>query len=118
MSARAKDMAHYRVRTEGKWTAGFYFNNALFRIAAVYHRILKVVVGDNSKPFKVLVPEAHELFKKAQHRDWESGMLKRVNCEVNGLKHTDEGIIEGRKVSFSEAVRAADELTTLIEALI
>lgn len=118
VSVRAKDMAHYRVRTEGKWTAGFYFNNALFRIAAVYHRALKTVVGDNAKTFKVLVREAHERFKRAQNSDWASGALEKVNCEVNGLKHTTEGILPGRDVTFGDAVRAAGELLTLIEALI
>jgi len=35
-------------RTDGLWIAGFYFNNALFRAAAVYHhRLLKVITGGN-----------------------------------------------------------------------
>jgi hypothetical protein len=41
---RASQIAAGKVRTEGKWVAGFYFNNALFRTAAVYHRILKIVI--------------------------------------------------------------------------
>jgi hypothetical protein len=48
---RAKKIASGEVRVDGKWIAGFYFNNALFRTAAVQHRILKIIVGkDNSVP--------------------------------------------------------------------
>ncbi len=39
-------MAVLKLRTEGKWTAGFYFNNALFRTSGVYHRVLKVLTGN------------------------------------------------------------------------
>jgi hypothetical protein len=42
---RAAQIAGGQLRFDGKWMAGFHFNSALFRIAAVYHRILKIVVG-------------------------------------------------------------------------
>src|SRR5580704_80905 len=45
VQVRASDICVSKVRTEGKWTAGYYFNSALFRIAAVYHRVLKTVAG-------------------------------------------------------------------------
>src|SRR5438105_15849437 len=35
VSKRAADMSELRVRTDGQWTAGYYLNSALFRIAAV-----------------------------------------------------------------------------------
>ena len=40
---RAEHVANGRVRTSGRWLAGFHFNSALFRIAATYHRGLKIV---------------------------------------------------------------------------
>ncbi len=45
---RARMIAAGKVRLDGKWIAGGYFNNALFRTAAIYHRILKIVVGGKS----------------------------------------------------------------------
>jgi hypothetical protein len=45
VAQRAARIAAGYVKTDGFWIAGFYLNNALFRTAAVYHRILKVVTG-------------------------------------------------------------------------
>src|SRR6266852_8279589 len=42
---RAEQLERGEIRVSGKWIAGWYFNSALFRIAAVYHRLLKVVSG-------------------------------------------------------------------------
>jgi len=41
----------------------------------------------------------------------------KVNCEVNSLKHTSNGILSGRKVQFEDAIAAIDEVLNLIEAL-
>lgn len=38
---RAGEVGEGKVRTDGKWMARFYFNSALFRIAAMYHRVHK-----------------------------------------------------------------------------
>jgi len=113
---RAKDMAHGRVRTEGKWTAGFYLNNALFRIAAVYHRVLKLYTGDSQSKIKKLVTTASEKYKSTQNRAWKSRALKKVNCEVDKVKHTQGGIIKGRDAGLNEAIQATEELLALIEA--
>jgi hypothetical protein len=113
---RAKNIAQAKVRTEGKWTAGFYLNNALFRIAAVYHRALKIYAGDSQLEMKKLVKKAEEKYRNAQGRPWESRMLKKVNCEVNRVKHRESGIIKGRDAGLKEAIQATDELLTLIEA--
>src|SRR6059036_133007 len=42
---RATQLANGRVRDDGKWMAGFHFNSAMFRMSAVYHRVLKTVTG-------------------------------------------------------------------------
>src|SRR6266436_3805112 len=42
---RALQIQNGDVRIDGKWIAGWHFNSALFRIAAVYHRLLKVCAG-------------------------------------------------------------------------
>jgi len=40
---RARQLEQGQVRLSGVWMAGFHFNSALYRIAAVYHRALKLV---------------------------------------------------------------------------
>jgi len=114
---RARKMATSKLRTEGKWTAGFYFNNALFRTAAVYHRSLKITTGDETSSIKILIKTAEERYRQARGVDWMSKSAMKVNCEVNSLKHTSSGIIDGRKVEFEHALAAIDEILDLIEAL-
>jgi hypothetical protein len=113
---RAKDMTSGKVRTDGKWTAGYYVNSALFRLASVYHRALQIVVGTQGQSFKVLLRGTHAWFKSCQGSVWACSALKKVDDEVNGLKHTPQGIFTGRNVAFDDAVQAAEELLTLLEA--
>ncbi len=118
VAVRAADMASGRVRCEGQWTAGFYFNNTLFRIAAVYHRTLKVVTGkENTKLFPHgLLSDARKVFKQWQGQDWTNTNLQKVYDQVNDLKHTANGIIEGRDVGYNDALEALRELLILIES--
>jgi hypothetical protein len=116
---RAKDMAALKLRTEGKWTAGFYFNNALFRTSGVYHRALKILTGNEleEKGLGVLRPLAEKLYEQKKESPWENDHVRRLHKEVNDLKHTSDGIIEGRDVPFATATEALEELLNLIEAL-
>lgn len=40
-SKRAEQLGRGEVRVDGKWMAGFFFNSAILRISAVYHRSLR-----------------------------------------------------------------------------
>ena len=113
---RARKMAVARMRIEGKWTAGFYFNNGLFRTSAVYHRALKILTGSEDKLEKLL-SAAEKLYEHARKIPWASESVKSVHDEVNNLKHTSGGISDGRDVQFDTAVKAVDEILELIEAL-
>lgn len=107
---RAQKIAAGKVRTDGKWIAGFHFNNALFRTAAVQHRILKIIIGkDNSVP--KLRNEAKMVFPQ-----WTSDKLDVVHDQVNVLKHERRGVHDARTVAYSDAVAAVGELLNLIEA--
>lgn len=112
---RAGQIAAGKVRTDGKWMAGFHFNSALFRTAAVYHRILKIVVGRVAK-VPALRGDARELYRKWNHRDWRSDKLDMVHNQVNDLKHTPRGIHDKRTVAYQDAVTAVGELLDLMEA--
>lgn len=116
VSVRARDMGNCRVRTEGKWTAGCYFNSALFRLSSVYHRVLQIVVGANRERFDVLIRRTHEWFRSTQESDWTDAAVKKVNLEVNSLKHAPKGIFTGRNVALIDAVEATEEILTLLEA--
>lgn len=112
---RAEQIAAGEVRTHGKWMAGFHFNSALFRTAAVYHRILKIVVGAEGYVPK-LRPQAQELYRTWKHNDWTSHRLDMVYGQVNDLKHTPRGVHDQRTVAYQDCVAAVGELLDLMEA--
>jgi hypothetical protein len=117
---RAKDMSQGRVREDGKWTAGFYFNNALFRLAAVYHRTLKVLTRDEFSELSVgeLALIAEKAFRTATSgSNWQNLNLAKINTQVNRLKHRSKGIYKGRDVLFVQVLKGLDELLVLIETL-
>lgn len=109
---RAENVAEGAVRKSGKWLAGFYFNSALFRIAAAYHRGLKVVSGkETCRLYKA------DLLKYVEpgFPNWQHTNLDRVYDEVNDLKHTAEGLFNSRNISREEARVAVAELLELFE---
>jgi hypothetical protein len=110
VAQRAAEIAKGRVRTGGQWIAGFYFNSALFRTAAVYHRILKIVVGKDANVDK-LRRAAQSLYPQ-----WTCAKLGLVNGQVNDLKHTPRGVHDQRTVTYDDALAAICELLDLIEA--
>jgi hypothetical protein len=109
---RAQNVADGAVRTSGKWLAGFYFNSALFRIAATYHRGLKVVSGKTNTDFR-----KQPLLELVQpvYPNWQHTNLDEIWSEVNGLKHTAEGLFNLRSVSTHMAKAAVAELLELFE---
>jgi hypothetical protein len=107
---RAQKIAVGQVRIDGKWIAGFYFNNALFRTAAIYHRVLKIVIGKKASAH-VLAPKAQALYPQ-----WTNTKLDPVHDQVNHLKHTPSGIYDQRTVTYDDAMTAVGELLVLIEA--
>ena len=110
VAQRAGRIASGRMRTNGQWIAGFYFNNALFRTAAIYHRILKIVVGKKAH-MPVLLPKAQALYPH-----WTNCKLDLVHNQVNDLKPTPRGVHDQITVTYDDAVAAVGELLDLIEA--
>jgi hypothetical protein len=110
VAQRAERIAAGDLKTDGLWIAGFYFNNALFRTAAVYHRLLKVITGGNGY-VPALQPTA-----SARYPHWDSTQLSKVHSQVNELKHDPRGVYHGRSVTYAEALTAACDLLDLIEA--
>ena len=119
-SSRAEQLARGEVRIDGKWMAGFFFNSAILRIAAVYHRSLKVVTGQpaTKKYVKDMLGDADTSYKRWTNSTspWSRQSLQSVHDEVNDLKHTAKGLHDTRHVTFKEALGAVGELLALIEA--
>jgi len=115
---RAEQLAAGTVRTDGKWMAGFHFNSALFRIAAVYHRTLKIAVGRLSTTEKVpqLRAEATQLYRQWRKAQWSRHYLDTIHAQVNTLKHAPQGVFHRRTVKYQDAVRGVGELLDLIDA--
>jgi hypothetical protein len=109
---RANDIAGGAVRTSGNWLAGFHFNSALFRIAATYHRGLKIVSGKESSDLK---KGALLRLVEPSFPDWQHKCLDKIWDEVNCLKHTADGLFSSRTVSRHEASSAIAELLELFE---
>jgi hypothetical protein len=110
VAPRAARIAAGDLKTDGLWIAGFYFNNALFRTAAVYHRMLKVITGGTGY-VPALLPTA-----RVRYPNWDSTQLSKVHSQVNELKHDPHGIYHGRSVTYAEALTAACDLLDLLEA--
>lgn len=113
---RAADIASGMLRSNGKWMAGFYFNGALFRVAGVFHRLLKLASGERGTRLNV-----HEL-KARLNRDrhnaglpeWRCERTAKVHAEVNELKHQPGGVYYGRRATYDDARSAVGELIELL----
>jgi hypothetical protein len=114
---RAQQVAQGKVRNDGKWMAGFYFNSALFRMSAVYHRVLKLVTGKSGE-VGVLRPEAENLHEQWNSAAWQNQNVKEIHGQATDLKHGRRGIYEGRRknAGFENALLGVGELLDLIEA--
>lgn len=112
------------IRTRGKWIAGFYFNSALFRLASVYHRSLKIGIGEPTSRDHVgrendpnsLISKAKERYQAWKNSAWENTNIHEIHQQVNQLKHQAEGSYYGRTVNEDQAMSAARELLEFLEA--
>lgn len=120
---RAVSVAH-QIRTTGKWMAGLHFNSSLFRLAAVYHRSLKVALelvtskeclGREEDP-RSLIFRAKKAYKKWTGDEWNNESTKKIHNEVNDLKHSASGKYWGRDVDEPTAISSAKEILALLEA--
>jgi len=115
---RASQIQLGDVRVTGKWIAGWHFNSALFRIAALYHRLLKVSAGEpaSRKNAGDLLPKVERLYHQKTRGEWASDRVQGIYKEVNELKHSPRGVYSGRATTFEQALEGIGELITLMEA--
>jgi len=114
------------------WLAGFHFNAALMRIAALYERSLrsllseskyneKITVIRKGAPKDIKISEAHvnELAPIVQERLFKSAHIKitaagKIRKEVNKLKHQVLGVLPQDAVTMEEAIEALREIMDLL----
>ena len=118
ITRRAADVAAGKIRLDGKWMAGFHFNSALFRIAAVYHRLLKIVVDnpDTGETVDVLRPKATKRYARWTGHSWSRTNADAIHGEVTRLKHKPSATLNQRRAKFAQAFDASEELLQLVEA--
>jgi hypothetical protein len=118
VQTRASQIQRGDVRIDGKWIAGWHFNSALFRISAVYHRLLKISAGQPATrdPVGKLLPQVEALYQKWTNTQWSSDRVHAIHKEVNELKHTTQGVHSARTATFDDALTSLGELVDLVEA--
>jgi hypothetical protein len=105
---RSQQLANGHVRKDGNWMAGFHFNNALFRISAVFDRLPKALGGHAA---------IRQAYAKRKGQAWQDKEAHDIRDEVNALKHKPSGVFRGRRRALKDATVAIDQLLDLAETL-
>lgn len=106
-----RGIANGELPSEGQWLAGFHLNSGLHRLAALYHRCLKILVADESQSAPALAQMAVESGLISRN---EIAALATVHKEVNKLKHVTFGVLEGRAVDLDLAATACEQALMLV----
>ncbi len=99
---------------DGQWLAGFFFNSALHRLTALYHRCLKVLMSGDEPAPKL----AEQAVRAGLVKRTEINALATVHKEVNKLKHDTFGVLRGRSVDLALAVNAGTQALSLMRIAI
>jgi hypothetical protein len=111
-------MAKGQLRVEGAWAAGFYFDSALARMAAVFDRVVKrtarrkgLLPASRTKND----PSLRDLLRALTLESFFTGKLGDVYREMNRLKHEAVGHAERRRVTMADARTAFEQALALLE---
>jgi hypothetical protein len=96
---------------KGQWLAGFYFNDGLFRLSAVYARSLKIATKASGRPNISCLRDL--AVAKGLMKPSACQALSTVQQDVNDLKHND-GLLPSRRTNLATAVSAAEEAVELL----
>jgi hypothetical protein len=92
---------------DGEWLAGYYFNDAIIRIAVGFEHLARHVSGLHGRElFNKLKLQA---LKNGFKAEWASAW-ERVHKEVNRLKHQNLKFVDGPLLKYVEALDALDYL--------
>jgi hypothetical protein len=93
LSDVARQIARGKV-AESQWLAGFYFNSAIHRLAALNERLTKYVFGS------------------------KKDVCADLRKENNKFKHEIEGLISGREIDIPKAVSAVTKLAQVMKNVV
>jgi hypothetical protein len=114
---RAEQLGNGDLRLDGKWIAGWHFNSALYRIASVYHRLLKLIRNSNSRDYvNAFVQPVKNDFEQWTGAPWSNAHTDVIHEQVNTIKHQPGGIYDARTATRADAKGSINELLDLIEA--
>lgn len=96
------------------WTAGFYFNSGIQRLASTFDRIPQMLGATMKRPVggRMRATTAKERMGEVNtepYTHWEA-----VYDEINVFKHSPEGRAAGRTVTMDDALSAFEEMMQLI----
>lgn len=97
------------------WTAGFYFNSGIQRLAAAFDRLPQMLGARMQKQTagrrrSTTAKERMAEVNRNSCHHWEI-----VYDEVNAFKHRPEGRAAGRTVTMNDAVEAFGEMARLVQ---
>jgi hypothetical protein len=103
------------VRIDGKWIAGWHFNSAIYRISSTYHRLLQLITNSSGDIIQ-LIAKAKTQYINWAGVEWSEADVRKVQREVNKLKHQIEGVYFKRNVTFQQALDSVANLLDLMES--
>jgi hypothetical protein len=106
LTVRLERMAEGRLPQTHGWLAGFYFNSAIQRIAAVGAQLVGIL--------KRLDRQA-KLEGQGMDALNDLPVLTQIRDEVNRFKHDETGLDRGRDITPSMAVTALSEIVETLE---
>jgi hypothetical protein len=108
--ARVRLITQGKLRVDGAWVAGFYFNSALARVAKAAKKGLKRRGTRTGRP-----PSVRELLRELGLGTFTRGKLADVYEETNALKHNPAGLGKRRNVTMADATAAFEQMLELLE---
>jgi len=119
---RVEHMTQGKLRVDGAWAAGFYFNSAVVRMAAVFDRAVRrkaiqagLDVGDPRPRGSGPPPRVWDLLHRLGLSRFTKGKLAHVYEEANPLKHRPAGLAKRRNVTLADATAAFEQMLDLLE---
>ena len=96
----------------GKWLSRLHFNSGMFRLAAGYERVLRLLTKEPRAGRECLVRIA---IAEKHFSEQSVATLNRIYTMVNKLKHDPAGLTvkKGRTVNLIDAIRAVRQLLLL-----
>lgn len=117
--ARVGFIIEGKLRVDGAWVAGFYFNSALARLAAAFDRVVRHKAAqrglDRKRAGSGRPPSVRELLRALGLGTFTKGKLADVYEEANVLKHKPEGLGKRRNVTMADATAAFERMLDLLE---